>query len=70
VEYILHVRVLESKKRTYKITAKDQDEARTRLLTRLAPSEREGVIIDSIELDPASLGDEEPFGVFLNDNHA
>jgi hypothetical protein len=64
VEYILHVRVFESKKRTYKISAKDEDEARTRLLTRLAPSEREGVIIDSIEIDPSSLGDEEPFGIF------
>jgi len=70
VEYILHVRVLESKVRTYKITAKDEEQARVRLLTRLAPGEREGVIIDSIAIDPASLGEEEPFGVFLNDNHS
>ncbi|MEA1918723.1 MAG: hypothetical protein U9N52_02695 [Campylobacterota bacterium] len=68
MEYILHVRVLENKKRSYRITAKDEDEAKERLLTRLAPKERDGVIVDSIEIDPASLGSEEPYGIFLNDN--
>lgn len=69
MRYLLHVRVLETKKRTYKIDAKDEAEAKERLPTRLAPKEREGVIIDSIEIDPSSLGESDPFGTFVLDNH-
>lgn len=70
MRYLLHVRVGEGKKRTYRIDAKSEAEAKERLPSRLAPQERENVIIDAIEIDPASLGSEEPFGIFLNDNHA
>ncbi len=70
MRYLLHVRVSGDKKRTYRIDARSEEEAKERLTPRLAPHEREDVIIDSIEIDPASIVDDEAFGIFLNDNHS
>jgi len=65
--YLLHVRVDNTKNHTFKIVAKDEDEAKNKLPYRLPPDKRESYIIDSIEIDPKSIGDEEPYGVFLNE---
>lgn len=67
MRYIVDVRVSGDKKRTYKIDAKNEDEIHERLISRLAPKERESVIIDGVKPDPAvhPSGDE-PFGIFLN----
>ncbi len=69
MRYLLHVRVGDNKKRTYRVDAADEAEARGRLLPRLAPHERDTLIIDSIEIDPATLQSTDGFGTFLIDNH-
>jgi len=68
--YKIDIRVHQDKKRTYKIDAKNEAEAIKRLMTRLAPSERNDVIVDSVEPDPSSFQGDDAFGVFLNDNHS
>lgn len=64
MEYIIDMRLGEKTKRTYRITAKDEAEAKERLKLRLAPQHREEVIIDSIRLYQTALGDEDPYGIF------
>lgn len=64
MHYLVDVRVDGEKKRTYRIDAKDETEAKARLMPRLSPAQRDTVIIDSIKIDPATVGDEDPFGVF------
>lgn len=64
MRYLLNVRVDGDKKRTYPIDAEDETQARERLLTRLPPQQREGVIVDEIKIDPASIIDEDPYGLF------
>lgn len=67
MRFIVEIRVSGDKKRTYKIDAKGEEEVHERLISRLAPKERDSVIIDAVRPDPAALptGDE-PFGIFLN----
>ncbi|HHH72268.1 MAG TPA: hypothetical protein ENL04_00380 [Sulfuricurvum sp.] len=67
MRYLLNVRVDGDKKRTYPIDARDETEAKERLLTRLPPKQREGVIVDTIKIDPASLVEESPFGIYSED---
>ena len=64
MEYIIDMRLGEKTKRTYRINAKDEAEAKERLKLRLAPQHREEVIIDSIRLCQTALGDEDPYGIF------
>jgi hypothetical protein len=64
MEYIIDMRLGEKTKRTYRINAKDEAEAKERLKLRLAPQHREEVIIDSIRLYQTALGDEDPYGIF------
>jgi len=67
LRFIVDVRVFGDKKRTYRIDAKGEDEVHERLMSRLAPKERESVIIDGVRPDPAVLpSGDEPFGIFLN----
>ena len=68
MRYLLHVRIGEQK-RTYRIDADNEAQAKERLPSRLPPHQRDGVIIDEIKIDPAFAGNEEAFGIFLNDNH-
>lgn len=58
---------IEEQKRTYKIEAKDEAQAKERLMLRLPPHQRDTIIIDSIQIDPATVGDDEPYGIFLNE---
>lgn len=67
MRYLLNVRVDGDKKRTYPIDAKDETEAKERLLTRLPPKQRDDVVVDDIKIDPASLIDENPFGIYSED---
>jgi hypothetical protein len=64
MEYIIDMRLGEKTKRTYRINAKDEEEAKERLKLRLAPQHRGEVIIDSIRLYQTALGDEDPYGIF------
>lgn len=57
--------LLEGKVRRYPIDASNQEEAVERLKLRLPPNQRETFVIDSIELDPSSIPEDDPFGVFL-----
>lgn len=63
--YIVKVRVVGNKKRSYKITGEDTNEVKEKLLTRLHPDHRESVIIDSIEIDPETIRADDPFGTFF-----
>ena len=64
MQYILDVRVERDKKRTYRIDAKDEFEAKKRLLDRLPQKQRDTVIIDSIKIDPSTIVDDDPYGIF------
>ena len=64
MRYLLNVRVDGDKKRVYPIDASDETQAKERLLLRLPPHQRDGVIVDDIKIDPASIIDTEPYGIF------
>jgi len=64
MRYLINVRVDGDKKRTYPIDAEDETQAQARLLLRLPPHQRDGVIVDDIKIDPASLINAEPYGIF------
>lgn len=64
LRYLINVRVDGDKKRTYPVDAEDETQAKERLLLRLPPHQRESVIIDEIKIDPASLVDKDPYGLF------
>jgi len=64
MRYLINVRVDGDKKRTYPIDAADETQAKERLLLRLPPQQRDGVIVDDIKIDPASLIDTDPYGIF------
>lgn len=64
MRYLIDIRIDGTKKRTYPIDAKDEEEAKQRLKLRLPPHQRDGIVIDAITIDPASLANEEPYGIF------
>lgn len=64
MRYLINVRVDGDKKRTYPIDAADEAQAKERLLLRLPPQQRDGVIVDDIKLDPASIIETDPYGIF------
>lgn len=64
MKFLIDIR-LEGKVRRYPIDASNQEEAVERLKLRLPPNQRETFIIDSIELDPSSIPEDDPFGGFL-----
>ena len=61
--YIIDIRI-DDKKRSYRIEAKSEEEAKERLGLRLPPAQRDFVIIDSIKIDMTTVGDEAPYGEF------
>lgn len=61
--FIIDIRI-EEQKRTYKIEAKDEAQAKERLMLRLPPDQRDTLTIDSIQIDPSTVGDDEPYGSF------
>ncbi len=65
MRYLIDIR-LEGKSRLYPIDADNEAQAIVRLKLRLPPHQRESIIIDSIEIDPASIPNDDPFGIFLH----
>ncbi|MDD2782309.1 hypothetical protein [Sulfuricurvum sp.] len=65
MRYLIDIR-LEGKSRLYPIDADNETQAVERLKLRLPPHQRESIIIDSIEIDPASIPNDDPFGIFLH----
>lgn len=63
MRFLIKVHIGEIKS-TYSIDAKDEAEAKERLLLRLAPNKRDLVVIDTIKIDPKSIQTEEPYGIF------
>jgi len=64
MHYIIDVRVDQDKKRTYRINAKDETEAKERLKDRLPPHQRDSLIIDDINIDMSTMVQDDPYGVF------
>ena len=67
MRYLINVRVDGDKKRTYPIDATDETQARERLLLRLPPHQRDSVIVDDIRIDPTSLIETDPYGIYAED---
>ena len=67
MRYLIEVRVADKKPRLFPIDAKDEEEAKERLALRLPPNERDNFIIDSIKIDPKSLVDTDPYGIFTEE---
>ena len=65
MRYLIDIR-LEGKSRLYPIDADNETQAIERLKLRLPANQRESIIIDSIEIDPASIPNDDPFGIFLH----
>ena len=65
MRYLIDIR-LEGKSRLYPINADTESQAIERLKLRLPPHQRESFVIDSIEIDPASIPNDDPFGIFLH----
>ena len=64
MHYLIDIRIDGSKKSTFRVDAKSETQALERLVPRLPPQHRESFIVDAIKIDPASIGDEEPYGIF------
>jgi hypothetical protein len=67
--YIIDILTAEKKKKTFKIEAKNEEEAKERLKLRLPPDKRESFSIESIKIDMSTVNIQDPFGTFLLDNH-
>jgi len=64
VRFIINIRLKSKTKYTYTIDANTEEEALERLKLRLPPDEHESVIVDAIRIDPKSIINEGPYGVF------
>lgn len=64
MRYLIDIRLHHDKKRTYRIEANNEEEAKERLKLRLSPSERETVVFDAIRVDSQMIALEEPYGSF------
>ena len=62
--YIVEILNAEKKKQTFRIEAKDEDEAKERLKLRLPPNKRENFTITCIKLDVSSINMDDMFGTF------
>ena len=64
MQYLIDIRIDGRKKSTFRVDAKNEAQALERLIPRLPPQHRDNYTVDAIKIDPASVGDEEPYGVF------
>ena len=64
MQYLIDIRIDGRKKSTFRVDAKSEEQALERLKLRLPPQQRDSFIVDAVRVDPASVGDEEPYGVF------
>ncbi len=61
--YVIDIRI-DDRKRSYRVEAKNEEEAKERLALRLPPAQREGIVIDAIKIDMTTVGDDSPYGEF------
>jgi len=66
MRYIVDI-LLNKEKRTYQIDAADETQVKERLLLRLPPQQRDICKIENIKIDPKSLLESEPYGIFSED---
>jgi len=66
MRYIVTVR-LNKENRTYLVDAVDEAQVKERLLLRLPPNQRDNCQINEIKIDPKSLVESEPFGIYVED---
>jgi len=64
MRYTIEIRIATKNRRSYKIDAKDEKEALSKLALRLPPDQRDNYVVDSISIDPLSINSDEPFGIF------
>ncbi len=64
MQYLIDIRINEGAKRTYRIDAKTEEEALERLKLRLPQQQRDAFVVDMIKIDPATVVDEDLYGVF------
>ena len=62
--YVFVIRINGGAPRTYRIDARSEEEAHSRLALRLPPSDRDNFVIDSLQIDMSTVGVEEPYGSF------
>ena len=62
--YLIDILTEEQKKQSFRIEAKNEDEAKERLKLRRPPNKRENFTIESIKIDMSTIGMEDPFGSF------
>ncbi len=64
MRFLIEIRIDGTTKRTYPIDAQDEAQAKERLKLRLPPHQRDTIVIDAITIDPASIANEDPYGIF------
>lgn len=64
MHYLIDIRIDGRKKGTFRVDGKDEEQALERLALRLPPQQRDNYVVDAIKIDPASIIDEEPYGIF------
>lgn len=67
MQYLIDIRIEGSKKSTFRIDGQDEKQALQRLALRLPPDQRDTYIVDAIRIDPSSIGEEEPYGIFTGE---
>jgi hypothetical protein len=67
MQYLIDIRIDGRKKSTFRVDGKNEKQALERLALRLPPQQRSNYIVDAIKIDPASIGDEEPYGIFTEE---
>lgn len=64
MHYLIDIRIGGRKKGTFRVDGKDEEQALERLALRLPPQQRDTYVVDAIKIDPTSIIDEEPYGIF------
>lgn len=67
MQYLIDIRIDGRKKSTFRVDGKNEEQALERLELRLPPQQRDNYIVDSIKIDPASIVDDEPYGIYVED---
>lgn len=67
MQYLINIRTDVHKKSTFRVDGKNEKQALERLELRLPPQHRDNYSVDAIKIDPASIGDEEPYGIFSDE---
>ena len=64
MQYLIDIRIDGRKKSTFRVDGKDEEQAIERLKLRLPPNQRDSFVVDAIKIDPATVGSEDPYGLF------